>query len=198
MKNLALHWKILIGMALGIVAGIIAVQFSGGKQFILDWIDPFGKMFINSLKLIAVPLIVASLIKGISDLKDISKLSQMGGRTIGTYLVTTVVAVLIGLVLVNVIQPGKLMSQETVAQLQEEFKADAGKKIEQANETKNDGPLQFLVDIVPDNIVGAATKNKNMLQVIFFVIFFGIGLILVPEEKGKPVKDFFDGLFFGV
>ena len=194
MKNLALHWKILIGMVLGVAAGALAVQFSGGKEFILDWIDPFGKMFINCLKLIAVPLIVASLIKGISDLKDISKLSQMGGRTVGIYLVTTVVAVTLGLILVNIIQPGKAMSKETVTQLQESFKDDANSKIALANETKDNGPLQFFVDMVPDNIFSAASSNKNMLQVIFFVIFFGIGLILIPEEKGRPVKQFFDGL----
>ena len=194
MKNLALHWKILLGMALGVAAGAIAVQFAGGKEFILDWIDPFGKMFINCLKLIAVPLIVASLIKGISDLKDISKLSQMGGRTVGIYLMTTVFAVTLGLILVNIVQPGKLMSAETVAQLQENFKDDANSKIAIANDTKNDGPLQFFVDMVPNNFFNAASDNSNMLQVIFFVIFFGIGLILIPEEKGRPVKEFFDGL----
>lgn len=194
MKNLALHWKILIGMVLGVAAGAVAVQFSGGKEFILDWVDPFGKIFINCLKLIAVPLIVASLIKGISDLKDISKLSQMGGRTVGIYLVTTVVAVTLGLILVNIIQPGKAMSQETVTQLQESYKDDANSKIALANETKDNGPLEFFVDMVPENIFSAASSNKNMLQVIFFVIFFGIGLILVPEEKGRPVKEFFDGL----
>ena len=194
MKNLALHWKILLGMVLGVAAGAIAVQFAGGKEFILDWIDPFGKMFINCLKLIAVPLIVASLIKGISDLKDISKLSQMGGRTVGIYLMTTVFAVTLGLILVNIVQPGKLMSKETVTQLQENFKDDANSKIALANDTKKDGPLKFFVDMVPDNIFSAASSNKNMLQVIFFVIFFGIGLILIPEEKGRPVKEFFDGL----
>lgn len=194
MKNLALHWKILLGMVLGVAAGAIAVQFAGGKDFILDWIDPFGKMFINCLKLIAVPLIVASLIKGISDLKDISKLSQMGGRTVGIYLMTTVFAVTLGLILVNIIQPGKLLSKETVAQLQDNYKDDANSKIALANDTKQDGPLKFFEDMVPDNFFNAASDNKNMLQVIFFVIFFGIGLILIPEEKGRPVKQFFDGL----
>lgn len=88
MKNLPLHWKIIIGMVFGILGGWAAIQFSGGKAFIVDWIKPFGIIFINALKLIAVPLIMASLIKGISDLKDISKLSRMGGRTIGIYIFT--------------------------------------------------------------------------------------------------------------
>lgn len=80
MKKLALHWQILLGMALGVVFALIMSQFDFGKQFVSDWIKPFGNIFINALKLIAVPLILASLIKGVSDLKDISKLSQMGGQ----------------------------------------------------------------------------------------------------------------------
>lgn len=105
MKKLALHWQILLGMALGVVFALIMSQFDFGKQFVSDWIKPFGNIFINALKLIAVPLILASLIKGVSDLKDISKLSQMGGRTIGIYLITTVIAVSIGLAVVNIVQP---------------------------------------------------------------------------------------------
>ena len=194
MKNLALHWKIIIGMVLGVLTGFIAVKFDGGESFIMNWVKPFGTMFINALKLIAVPLIVASLIKGISDLKDISKLSQMGGRTIGIYLITTVVAVFIGLILVNLIKPGNSITPQTVEILKEKYADDANKKIAAAEDQKNSGPLQPLQDIIPDNIINAAGDNGNMLQVIFFVIMFGIGMILIPEEKAKPVKDFFDGL----
>lgn len=89
MKKLALHWKILIGMLLGIIFGLIMSYINGGSQFVADYIKPFGTIFINLLKLIAIPLILASLIKGVSDLKDISKLSLMGGRTILIYLLTT-------------------------------------------------------------------------------------------------------------
>ena len=193
MKKLALHWQILLGMAVGVAFGVVAAQL-GWTKFVVDWIKPFGTIFINSLKLIAIPLIVASLIKGVSDLKDISKLSQMGGRTIGIYVMTTVVAVTLGLVIVNITKPGKLIEEETRIELMESFSGDAEKRISQAEEQKEAGPLQALVDIVPDNIINAATSNGNMLQVIFFVIFFGIGMILIPEEKSKPVKDFFDGL----
>ncbi len=193
MKKLALHWQIILGMVLGVIFGIIAAQL-GWTKFVVDWIKPFGTIFINSLKLIAIPLIVASLIKGVSDLKDISKLSQMGGRTIGIYVMTTVVAVTLGLVIVNITQPGKLIEEKTRMELMDNFAGDAQARISQAEEQKDAGPLQALVDIVPDNIVGAATSNGNMLQVIFFVIFFGIGMILIPEDKSKPVKAFFDGL----
>jgi len=193
MKKLALHWKILIGMVLGVTFALLMVQFSWGSDFIKDWIKPFGKMFINALKLIAVPLILASLIKGVSDLKDISKLSKMGGRTIATYVITTVLAVSIGLVVVNVVQPGKSISEETRAELLENYKDDAAKRQEAAAHQKETGPLQALQDLIPSNIVSAAGDNGNMLQIIVFAIFFGVGLILIPSDKAKPVKGFFDG-----
>ncbi len=193
MKKIALHWQIILGMVVGVGVGILMTQFDGGKEIVQDWIKPFGKIFINSLKLIAVPLILASLIKGVSDLKDISKLSKMGGKTIGLYLITTVVAVSIGLLLVNVIKPGNSISEETRLELVENYATDTVKYKEEAYKQKDSGPLQALVDIVPDNIFGAASENKNMLQIIFFAIFFGIGLILIPEKKSKPVKKFFDG-----
>ena len=218
--KLALHWQILIGMGLGILLGFIvvwvdqdaiqaaaqeaaAVKATGeGEvttepfwvQAVVDWVKPFGTIFINSLKLIAIPLIVASLIKGVSDLKDISKLSRMGGRTIILYLITTVVAITIGLLVVNIIQPGSSISEETRVNLMEDFKSDISSKLEAAAAQKEQGPLQPLVNLVPGNVFSAATDNRNMLQVIAFVIFFGVGLMLVPEEKSRPVKEFFDGL----
>jgi proton glutamate symport protein len=193
MKKLALHWQILLGMVVGVLVGLIMSQFEGGKEIVQDWIKPFGSIFINALKLIAVPLILASLIKGVSDLKDISKLSKMGGRTIGLYILTTVIAVSIGLLLVNVIKPGNSISPETRQELVQNYSGDAAKYSDEASKQKESGPLQALVDIVPENVFGAASENKNMLQVIFFAMFFGIGLILIPEKKSKPVKKFFDG-----
>jgi len=194
MKKLALHWKILIGMALGVLFGLIMSNFEFGKDLISDWIKPFGTIFINSLKLIAIPLILASLIKGISDLKDIAKLSKMGGATIVTYMITTVIAVSIGLIVVNVVKPGESISEETRLELISAYESDADEKREVAADTKNSGPLQALVDVVPSNIVSAAGDNKNMLQVIFFAILFGISIILIPPDKSRPIKEFFDSL----
>ena len=96
MKKLALHWQIIIGMLLGVLAGLIFSNFEGGGRIVQDWIKPFGTIFINALKLIAVPLILGSLIKGVSDLKDVAKLSKMGGKTVVMYLATTVAAVMFG------------------------------------------------------------------------------------------------------
>lgn len=194
MKKLALHWQILIGMALGVLFGFGAVQFAGGKQFVTDWIKPFGTIFINSLKLIAVPLIVASLIMGIAGLKDISKLSKMGGRTIGIYVVSTIFAVTIGLLLVNIIKPGSYVTEQTRNELTANYASDAAAKQQAAASQQNQGPLQALIDLVPENVIGAAGDNANMLQVIFFIIFFGVGLILIPPDKSAPVIAFFDGV----
>lgn len=192
MKKLSLHWQILIGMFAGVFFALLMVQFDFGRSFISDWIKPFGTIFINALKLIAVPLILASLIKGVSDLKDISRLSKMGGRTIGLYILTTLLAVTTGLVAVNTLKPGASISEQTREELVMAYADSAAEKKVAADAQKESGPLQALVDLVPSNIFKATTDNRNMLQVIFFAIFFGIGLILIPEKKAKPVKEFFD------
>jgi len=180
-------------MLLGVICGAAFTKFENGNAFILDWVKPFGIIFINALKLIAMPLIISSLIKGVSDLKDISRLSLMGGRTIGIYLITTIIAVSIGLIIVNTIRPGNSISESTRMDLIAAYETDAGEKQAVAKKQKESGPLQALVDLVPDNIFKATTDNVNMLQVIFFALFFGVGLILIPPKKAKPVKDFFDG-----
>jgi len=193
MKKLALHWKILIGMALGIIFALLLTNLSWGPKLIGNWIKPFGTIFINSLKLIAIPLILAALIKGISDLRDISSLSKMGLRTIITYVLTTIVAVSIGLATVSIIKPGTSISEDTRTELVEAYGGDAEAKRQDALKQKDSGPLQALIDLVPSNIFEAASSNRNMLQVIFFAVFFGIGLILIPEDKSMTVKNFFDG-----
>lgn len=196
MKKLALHWKILIGMLLGIVFGLGMTYVDGGAGFVSDWINPFGKIFVQLLKLIAVPLIIASLVKGISDLKDISKFRNIGLRTIGIYIGTTVIAITIGLVLVNVVAPGNGISEETINKLTETY-ASSGSvqaKIAEASKQKNSGPLQFLIDMVPDNAMKAMSDNRSMLKVIVFTIFLGISMLLIGEKKAKPLKDFFDSL----
>ena len=180
-------------MLLGVICGAVFTKFENGNAIILDWVKPFGTIFINALKLIAMPLIISSLIKGVSDLKDISRLSLMGGRTIGIYLITTIIAVSIGLIIVNTIRPGNSISESTRMDLISAYETDAGEKQAVAKKQKESGPLQALVDLVPDNIFKATTENVNMLQVIFFALLFGVGLILIPPKKAKPVKDFFDG-----
>ncbi|NDG53145.1 MAG: dicarboxylate/amino acid:cation symporter [Flavobacteriia bacterium] len=193
MRKLALHWKIIIGMILGVLYGLLASKI-GWVDFTNDWIKPWGKIFINLLKLIAVPLVFASLIKGVSSLSDISKLSRIGGKTIGIYLFTTVVSVTFGLLLVNIIQPGTSFSEEKRMELKEQYASSAASKIASAKDVKEDGPLQFIVDMVPSNFIQATGNNKNMLQVIFFAILFGIAMVMLPKEKTSVVKGFFEGV----
>ncbi len=191
-KKIPLYAKILIGMALGLVWGLSSTAL-GMTEFTHNWIKPFGTIFINCLKLIAVPLIIVSLIDGVSNLSDVSKLSRIGGKTIGLYMLTTVFAISVGLVLVNIIQPGKLLSAERRDSLRETFASDLDKSITAAHTTSDTGPLQPLVNIVPDNFFNAASDNTNMLQIIFFSILFGVAMILANKEKIQPVKNFFDG-----
>lgn len=191
--KLALHWKILIGMILGLGCGLLMKNIEM-NSVVTDWVKPFGTIFINLLKMIAVPLIVVSLITGLADLKDISKLSKLGGRTVILYLGTTVMAVSIGLILANVIKPGDYINEVSRESLLESFTGDANAKIELAASAKNQGPLQPLVDVVPENFFQALTDNASMLKVILFTILIGIGIILIDEKKSKPVVDFFKGL----
>lgn len=196
MKKIPLHWKIIIGMILGVLFGYLMLQFSSGKTLVQNWIAPFGVIFIRLLKLIAIPLILGAIIKGVSDLKDISKFKSIGVRTIGIYIATTVIAISIGLSVVNISKPGEGIKQETVDSLKASY-ASSDKiktRIDEANKQQSARPLQFLVDIVPDNIFKSVSNNKMMLQVIFFAIFLGITMLLIPEKKAAPVKDFFDSL----
>ena len=232
MKNLALHWKIIIGLVLGVVFAFIssALEWS---EFVIDWIDPFGKIFINLLKLIAVPLVLFSIIKGISGLHDTTKLGRLGAKTLLFYLLTTITAVTVGLLLVNSASPGKLVDDaqrvdnriayeiwaddngyevkdgecfvcddanaERVAMVREMMQSDQpdeslAAKMQSAKKTKEAGPLQFIVDMVPSNIFLSLNNNGLMLQVIFFAIFFGVTLISIPRDLAQPVINLVDGM----
>ena len=197
MLKLPLHWQIVIGLILGVFYGILSASM-GWSQFTVDWIVPIGDIFLNLLKLIAVPLVLGSLIMGIASLSDVKKLSRIGGKTICIYIVTTAIAVTLGLVLVNVLEPGKNVPQDLQQKLQETYQTDAQVGMDRAASAKERGPLQVFVDMVPDNIFSAVGNNRNMLQVVFFAILFGIALVLIPQEKGKPIVDLFDGLTFAI
>ena len=191
-KKLALHWKIIIGMILGVLFGILASKMDW-IDFTNYWIKPWGTIFVNLLKLIAVPLVFASLIKGVASLSDISKLSRIGVKTIAIYLTSTLIAVIIGLILVNSVKPGFGFDKDSVTKT-EQVEESTSKKIADAESVREEGPLQFLIDIVPTNIFDSASNNRNMLQVIFFAIFFGISMVMLPDEKISHVKGFFDGI----
>jgi len=193
MKKLPLHLQIIIGLVLGLAYGILS-SVSGWSSFTSDWIAPFGTIFINLLKLIAVPLVLCSLITGVASLSDLKKLSRIGGKTIAIYLFTTTIAVTLGLVLVNTMQPGNQVPEDMKIQLQETYRDKAESRAGSAQEVKERGPLQPIVDMVPSNVFQSATSNRNMLQIVFVAILMGIGLIQIPENRSKPVLAIFEGL----
>ena len=188
-----LHWQIILGLLLGLAFGILAAV-QGWGPFVTNWVKPFGTIFITALKLIAVPLVLASLITGVASLADLRKLSRIGGKTIGIYLVTTAIAVTIGVLLADLVRPGDAFSPELRDGLVEAFANDATARTETAATVADRGPLQFLVDAVSDNAFASFSNNGSMLQVVVIAILFGIGLVQIPREKGAPVLAFFEGL----
>lgn len=231
LKKIPLHWQVIIALILGTFYALLSVNM-GWNEFTLNYIDPFGKIFINVLKLIAVPLVLFSIISGVAALKDISKLGKIGAKTLLLYVSTTMVAVTIGLFAVNALRPGDKVSTELlednriayevwtkdnamplfdgkciscdeskadrVAAVRERSDADKSNKwvsdkLTKAENTKKSRPLQPLVDLVPSNII-KALFDMEMLQVIFFAIFFGVVLVMLPPVKSKPVIEFIDGV----
>ena len=188
-----LHWKIIIGLVLGLIFGVLAAANSWGG-FTTNWIAPFGKIFINLLKLIAVPLVLSSLITGVASLSDLKKLSRIGGKTITIYIVTTAISVTIGLVAVNLLKPGDTVPEDMKVKLQETYKSAASGKLEAADQIKERRPLQPIVDMVPSNFFSSASNNRNMLQVVFVALIIGIALIQIPKNKARPVLDFMEGI----
>lgn len=182
-----LYLQILLGMFLGIIWGLVAVEFNL-VDFTNDWIRPWGTIFIKALKLVAVPLVFLSLIKGITSMSDMAKLSSVGGRTILFYTCTTIVAIGLGLFIANTFKPGDTFPQEKRAELLEQYSGTAESLKVKAGEVKEQPALQPLIDIIPDNIIKASMDNRQMLQVIFFALLFGISMILVGGDKVKPLK----------
>ncbi len=194
MKKIPLHTRILIGLGAGLAFGLVSIFLGFPPEFTVKFIKPVGTIFVNALKMIAMPLILASLIVGIANLGDVSKLSRIGGRTIALYLVTTLIATTIGLLTVNLIRPGRIITPETRQEILQLYSGSASATTGVAEKIKEQGPLDPLVKIVPENFFGATTDNANMLQVVFFAILVGVALLQVPENKSKPVIAFFDGM----
>ncbi|WP_339812504.1 dicarboxylate/amino acid:cation symporter [uncultured Imperialibacter sp.] len=193
MKKLPLHSRILIGMCLGILWGLLASNF-GWVDFTIDWIKPFGSIFVNLLKLVAVPLVLVTIILGISSLSDLAKLTRIGTQTLVLFFSISLICAVIGLLFAASLQPGKYLSAEKRDEIKLKYADDVGSRMGVAEMVKDAGPLQIIEDLVPGNIFFASQDNRNMLQVIFFAILFGLGIVLSPKEKVQGVISFFDGV----
>lgn len=193
MQKIALHWKILGGIVLGVLFGLLS-NYMGWSQFSLDWVAPFGTIFIKLLKLIAVPLVLVSLINGITNMRDITKLSKIGSKSVGLYILSTIIAISIGLTVVNIIQPGNSFSKEKQEEFQERYSEESTEQELTASEVQERGPLDFLVNLVPENIFSAATDNSQMLKIIFFAILLGVAMVMLPDDQTVTIKNFISGL----
>ena len=187
------HWRILVALILGLVYGVVAA-YAGWGGFTADWIAPFGTVFLRLLLLVAVPLVLASLITGIASLSDLNKLSRIGGKTIAIYLGTTLIALTVGLALVNLLNPGAVVPESVRVRLQETYQGDVAQRAEMAAEVGRRGPLQPLVDMVPDNIAAAASDNRRMLSMVFVAFLFGVALLLIPPAQSAPMLALFESL----
>lgn len=186
-----LHWQIVIGLVLGLFWGLLSSAI-GLNAFTTEFVKPLGTIFITLLKLIAIPLVLASLVIGVTSLNDTAKLSRMGGKTIAVYLVTTVLAIVIGLAIVNVLRPGDSLPPETREDLMTSYRgnlADGGE-----SDVERQSLMEFFVRIVPDNAVSSFADNSSMLQVVFVAILLGIGLINIPLQKGQALIEVFGAL----
>lgn len=188
-----LHIWIILGLVLGLGYGILSAAMGWG-EFTQNWISPFGDIFLNALFMIAVPLVLGSIITGVSSLSDTRKLARIGGKTIAIYIGTTVFALIIGLVLVNIVRPGDTVPEDVRTELQAEWSDMAEERQESAASAEERGPLQAFVDMVPRNIAAAASNNRNMLQVVLIAVLFGIALLLIPKEKAQPLLGLFESL----
>jgi len=192
-RKYPLWLKIIFGMILGIIWGLVAAE-TGLETFTANWVKPWGTIFIKLLKLVAVPLIFVSLIKGITSITDITKLSRIGLKTIGLYIASTTIAIVFGLIIVNTFKPGHAFNQETRQEFQAEYENNVKDSEDIAGLVKDRPPLAFFEDMVPDNIIAASGDNSNMLQVIFFSVLFAIAIIILEAKKVTVVKELFDGL----
>ena len=192
-KKLPLYAKILIGMALGIALGLLGVSLHF-EQFIHHWIGPWGTIFMRLLKLIAVPLVLVSLIIGVINLKDVRNLSRIGLKTILIYVCTTVLAVSVGLGMVSLVKPGRLFPKDKQTEFMQRYEETVAQKEEAMQQVQDESPLQFLVDIVPENAFNAFGDNSKMLQIIFFALLFGVAIVCVGTTKAGSVVRFFNQL----
>ena len=195
-KGMALHFKVLIGFVLGTVLGLLVHAMAADAAWVQGVIDyvtkPFGQIFLNLLFMLVVPLMFSALVLGVAELGDIASLGRLGWKTLIYTATVTALAVGIGLVCVNLFQPGLHMDPGLVQQAMSGNVLKAGEIVSKGNELRL---MDLLVNIVPHNIVGAMADDKQKLGIVFFALMIGIGLVMKPTAGTRAFKNALHGLF---
>lgn len=202
-KRWPLHTRIFLGLAIGIFAGVGVNRVFGGDHPAVVWTlgnvtEPVGQLFLRVLLMTVVPLVFSSLVVGVAGLGDVRKLGRIGLKSFAYCAVISAISVLIGLVLVNTIRPGKRIDAATAAGLQERYGADAQKKVEDARKggTTDSTPMQVIKMLVPANPVAAiAGETPNMLHLMFFAVIFGVAITLAGRERTSGLVSALEGLY---
>jgi dicarboxylate/amino acid:cation (Na+ or H+) symporter, DAACS family len=203
-KGMALHSRILIGLAVGVIAGISVNYAFGGSHPRVVWVidnitQPIGELFLRLLLMIVVPLVFSSLVVGVAGIGDIRKLGRVGLKSFGYCLVLSAISVVIGLTLANTIRPGTRIDPNTAEALKQRYATDATKTVEEAAKASSATPKPLMAvvqTIVPKNPIAAvASENPNMLHLMFFALVIGIAITLIPVSVTAPLLRVLDGLF---
>lgn len=202
-----LHTKIFIGMVIGIVAGLVVKSLALPEETlntIVKWVEPIGRIFMNLIFMMVIPLILSALILGIAEIGDVKKLGRMGMKLLVYTIVVSFVAVLIGITMVNVFKPGNSVSAETREYLVDQFGAEAAAAKAQATAIEQDERTagDIIASIIPRNPFQEMVRafdpghtGGGLLSVMFFALIFGIAMAAVGEEKTATLKSFLEGLY---
>ena len=206
-KSRGMHTKILLGLFIGVLAGVVVNLIFGSKNVKLNWFidhitQPLGDLWLRLLLMIVVPLVFSALILGVAGLGDIKKLGRVGLKTLIYTLVISAVSVVIGLTMVNLINPGKHISPETAASLEAEYGLVASQKVGTATASaaemkEKDIPVitQLVETLIPENPMESMSGTPNLLHIMFFALILGMAATLIPKETAKPFLGFFDAVF---
>ena len=189
--RLALHWQILLGLVAGALAGSLVNTLLGTEvaTLVTTFVRPIGTLFIRLITMIAAPLVLTSLVVGAASISDPRKLGRIGGKTLALYLLTTAIAISIGLLIANLLQPGAGVPADVSARLLANYQEQAAVRIERAESVSW---VDQILALVPTNPFEALATG-NMLQIVCFALIVGVALTLIPAAKADPVIRFFDG-----
>lgn len=189
------HKKMLLGFAVGVVAGLVAHFFTEGNGAVLRFVTtyvtgPIGQIFLRALFMLILPLVFSALVMGIVEMKDLRTMGRAGLRLLLYTILFTGTAVVVGMTLVNVLRPGEGFDRD----LAESLIAGTSERVADIVESSRQAPsgIGFVVGLVPSNVVGAAASN-DILGVMVFALIFGIGIVLTPSSATERLKEVIDG-----